>query len=320
MTDIRTLGPDETITEPGFYQMPLSRHHNQPCDGVSVTSGILRTMELSTPADVWAFHALNPRRFEKKETEALRLGVAMALFVEGGAKRLLEGFKVHPEDKPRRPTAGQIEAYDAGNPSEAGAKSVEYWRAVDAEPFDFLTVDELASIIEAGTVLAADPGAQAALGGIPEVTMAWQDELTGLWVLSRPDTVNFDGTVMDYKRISPGGKVFSHRLVDQRIVEHGYDMQLALAVESFERLTGERPGIAGIVAQMASAPYHVILRDILPEDIEIAAFRNRRALSRFAECLASGRWPGPGDDVAAFQRPDWQRDMLLQQINMETAA
>ncbi len=317
MVDIRTLAAGEKISAPGFYQIPLSVHHGQPCDGVSVTSGILRTMELQTPADVWAFHQLNPNRWERKETDALRLGVAMALYVEGGEARVLEGFRIHPEDKPRRPTPAQIKAYGEGRFTEASQISVEYWRAVDADPHDYLTLAELDLICTMGKVLAADPAAAAVMGGLPEITMAVQDERTGLWLLSRPDTVNFDGSVTDYKRMAPGGKPFSYRLVDQRITDHAYDMQIAFAAEVFEALTGTWPGVAGIVAQSDTAPHHVILREISEEDLRFGQFRNRRAIDRFAECLRSNHWPGPGDDVGAYQRPEWQRTMLLEQ--MQTA-
>ena len=50
MTEIRTLADDEQITEPGFYAISLDRHHSQPCDGPSVTSGVLRKMELAIVA------------------------------------------------------------------------------------------------------------------------------------------------------------------------------------------------------------------------------------------------------------------------------
>jgi len=320
MTTIRTLAPGQKITEPGFYNIPLSVHHGQPCDGVSVTSGILRTMELQTPADVWAFHQLNPNRWPKPETDALRLGVAMAAFVEGGEEAVLRSFRIHPDDKPRRPTAGQIRAYDEGRFTEASQISVEYWRAVDADPHQYATVTELNLICTMGRVLSADPAAAAVMGGIPEVTMAVQDERTGLWLLSRPDTVNFDGSVTDYKKMAPGGRPFSYRMVDQRITDHAYDMQISFAAEVFEALTGTWPGVAGIVAQSDTAPHHVILREIAEEDLRFGQFRNRRAIDRFAECLASGDWPGPGADVGAYQRPEWQRLMLLEQMNVEGKA
>lgn len=317
---IRTLLPEEQITEPGFYRIPLSRHHNQPCDGVSVTSGILREMETKTPADVWAFHALNPDRYAKKETEALRLGVAMALFVEGGPHRVLEGFSIHEEDKPRRPTEAQKKSYEAGTASDAAIRSVEYWQAVEAEPSSWLTQEEFAEICAAGAVLQADAAASAVLAGMPEVTMAWKDEETGLWVLSRPDTISLDGVVTDYKRMAPAGRPFGPWMVDRRIEESAIDMQLALGAEGMQRLMGDWPTAVGIIAQSADKPYHVIPRSFDDEWLQIARWRNRRSLRRFAECLASGHWPGPGEHIGTYQPRDNLRERLLAEMNTENTA
>jgi hypothetical protein len=308
---IRTLGPNELIRANGFYRLPLERHHSQPCEGVSVTSGVLRQMELATPADVWAFHMLNPDRWERKETDALRMGVAMALYVEGGAEGVLTGFSLHDEPKPRRPTPAQVVAYESGGGTDAGVASVEYWRAVDADPQSYLTAEEFTEICVMGAVLARDPVAAAVMAGEPEITMAWHDEETNLWILSRPDTVSFDGAVSDYKRMATRGSPFSWRVVDQRITDHGYDMQLALAAEAYERITGERPTSAGIVAQWVQAPHHVILRGFSDDDLVMAQFRNRRALRTFRRCLDSGHWPGPGEDVGNYRRPQWQAEMIM---------
>lgn len=374
---IRTLGPDETISEPGFYQISLDRHHAQPCDGPSVTSGVLRKMELESPADVWAFHMLNPDRWEKPQTAALRLGRAMAAYVEGGMEAVAQHFAVLPEDKPgkptakmledygsgidlscyevlpvdapRRPTSKQIVAVEAGGGTDTAKAAVEFWReaevagksfvtqseidrlhdvknrvefwkAVDADPRDKISAADQKMIEDMGKVLARDPGAVAAMGGIPEVTMAWKDERTGLWLLSRPDTVSFDGMMTDYKKLNTQGRPFNHGLIDRRITEHGYDMQMAFAADVFESLTGNRPEIVAIVGQWDQPPHHVIIREILDEDLRMASFLNRRAIDRFAECLASGYWPGPGDDVGYYRRPEWRRDQILQQMNTEGTA
>lgn len=318
MPDIRTLDDNELITEPGFYAISLERHHNQPCDGPSVTSGVLRKMELETPADVWAFSKLNEDRWEDQPiTAALRMGVAMALYVEGGKDAVLEKFNVHADDKPRRPNEAQIKAYDDGEPTDAGKASVEYWRAVDNSPSLYLTSAELELICNMGKVLERDPAASAVMDGIPEVTMAWKDERTGIWLLSRPDTVSFDGGMSDYKKMNTSGKPFNHRLVDFRITDHAYDMQMAFAASTFEKLTGVWPQSVGIVAQVDKPPHSIILREISEEDLRIADFRNRRAITRFAECLSSGYWPGPGDDVGAYRRPEWQREQLIEE--MQTA-
>jgi hypothetical protein len=312
---IRTLSDGEKISQPGLYRIPLSQHHNQPCEGFSVTSGVLRTMELQTPYDVWAFHKLNPYRFEKRETDALRLGVAMALYVEGGPMRVLEGFNVHDEDKPRKPTKAQIANYERGTATDAAIASVEYWQRVEAEEGHWLTKEEFEEICVMGAVLEQDVGASAVLKGLPEVTLAWQDERTGIWVLSRPDVISLSTSVIDYKRMAARGNPFNAALVDRNIDKGGYDMQIALGDEGLERLFGERASVTGIVAQCSEPPHHPILRYIDPEELVIARFRNRRALDRIAECLKSNHWPGPGEHVGAYHRRKEDRERLLEEMN-----
>lgn len=318
--EIRNLGPKELITEPGFYNIPMERHHGQPCDGVSVTSSVLRTMEMQTPADVWAFHQLNPDRWERKTTDALRMGKAMAALIEGGPEELENVVRVLPANKPNRPMAAQVAAYKAGKGTEAGIRSVEFWAKIDADPRDIITEAQWQLIIDMGKVLAQDPAASAALGGHPEITMAFYDEANDLWCLSRPDQVSFDGLISDYKKINTQGHPFNHRLVDRRITSYGYDMQIAFADEAFHALTGEHPDQAGLVFQHDERPHHVILRAIERDDLDLATLRNKRARRLFRECLDSGNWWGPGEDIGAYQRPQWQREMLLEQFELEGAA
>lgn len=154
MTQIHDLAEGDIISRPGFYRCPLSVHHAQPCmtrerlaeimdgdpirpdDQISVTSGVLRTMELATPADVWAFSLLNPARYEKPDSPALRMGRAMAAYVEGGMDEVSEHFLILPEDKPRKPTPQQIEAYDQKRATEAQSKPLdgEIMPPEDTEP------------------------------------------------------------------------------------------------------------------------------------------------------------------------------------------
>jgi hypothetical protein len=310
--EIYDLKKDEKITEPGFYRMSLDRHHHQPCDGPSVTSGVLRKMELRTPADVWAFHDWNDDRWEQKETDALKLGRAMASFIEGGPDMLAIEFAVLPEVSVRRPTAAQIDAYDAGEATAAGKKSVEFWR--ELEGMQTLTAAQYKTIENMGSVVRQDPAAMAVLGGEPEITMAYKDDETGLWVLARPDNTSFDGVLADYKKINTQGRAFDHGVCDARTTQHGYDMQMGLAGHAFKTLTGNEPSAVGLVFQWDEPPHHVILREISDSDLKIGQWRNQRALRRIRSALDSGYWAGPGDDTGVYKRPDWQRDQIFKQM------
>jgi hypothetical protein len=319
-SQIQILSDDEVITEPGFYQMSLDRHHNQPCDGPSVTSGTLRKMENETPADVWAFHKLNPNRWPSDDSVALRMGRAMAAYIEGGPELLEDVVRVLPANKPKRPTPLQIKAYAEGRATEAGTKSVEFWAKIDADPRDKITEDQWEQITTMGDVLAKDPAASAALGGVPEITMAWKDERNDLWCLARPDQISFSGMLSDYKTTSTRGQPFNHRLIDRRITEYGYHMQMAFAAEGFQALTGMKPEMIGLVFQLSTPPHHVVLRAIDDEAISIGTFQNQRARRCFRECLDSGFWPSPSDDIGSYHMPDWYRERLINEMQTEGTA
>lgn len=321
--EIRTLPDDEKISEPGFYAIPLARHHAQPCDGMSVTSGVLRTLELHSPAEVWAFHPSNPNRYTRNPSPALILGQAMAAFCEGGIECLQANFATLPEDVPTRPTKAQIKAIEEGRGTPAGLNSYEFWSAFEADPRPKLTLAQTAEIIEMGRVLSMDRAALATMRGHLEITMAWRDEETGLWCLARPDVIHLrKGHVgaADYKRMAAQGRPFDELLVDRRITDHGYDMQLAFAAEGLRVLTGETPKELGIVAQSESPPYHVILRAFDAETISLAEWRNHRSMRTIRTCLASGQWTGPGEQIGVYRMPERLADKLLSEKSADELA
>lgn len=315
--EIRTLAEGELITEPGFYQIPLEQHHSQPCAGVSVTSGILRKMYLHGPSKVWAYHQLNPDRVEMPRTAALRLGSAMAAFVEGGEDALRAEYQVLPEVRPDRPSKPQLQALKEGRATAKAKASIAFWGEVDRDGRDYVTQQEFELLAAMGLALAKDPAAAAVLGGEPEVTMACFDERTQLWFLARPDNMHFDGTLSDYKKVNTGGRPFDHFFCNRRVEDHGYDMQMGFASHVFEQLTGIWSDQCGLVFQDDEPPHDSILLPLPEEDLRIGQFLNNQAAMRFRECLDANHWPGPGEVITPFHRNKDRREALLEQ--MQTA-
>lgn len=334
--EIRELGDGDQIVEPGFYRLPIERHHAQPCDGFSVTSSVLRTMDLHGPSVVFDRNpALNPKAKPIRDTDALRLGRVMALLIEVGPAEAARQLKITPPTrhltmremialasegkepafkKPNRPSFRDVQRYVRGDAPPSIMSAVKYWLDLEAFEGDVVKADDWDTIVAMAAVLADDPVATAALGGIPEITMAWRDERTGIWCLSRPDQLSFSGLLSDYKRVSPAGMKFGPTLVDMKVDRFAYDMQMGFADEGFEWLVGARADEVGLVFQSDERPHDVILRAMSEEDLEIGRFRNRMALDQIAECRASGRWPGPGEHVAAYNRRKEDREMYLERM------
>lgn len=318
--EIIDLPEGEKITKNGFYRISLDRHHNQPCDGPSVTSGVLRRMTKHGPSKVWATHALNPDRHEPKRTDALRLGSAMAAFIEGGIDGLNAEYQTVSENAPNRPTSVQLRALKEGRASKSAIASIAFWEDIDRDGREVIKEHELELMAAMGLALSKDPAASAVLGGEPEITMAAYDERTKLWFLSRPDNMNFQGLMSDYKKVNTGGRRFDHFFCSSRVDDHGYDAQMGFAADVFERLTGIWSDQAGLVFQEDEPPHDVILLPIPEEDLRIGQFHNNQAAMRFRECLDLGHWPGPGEVIMPYHRNDKARERILEEMQMAGVA
>jgi hypothetical protein len=59
------------------------------------------------------------------------------------------------------------------------------------------------------------------------------------------------------------------------------------------------------VAQEKTAPYLVTVCQLTDEFLLLGARRNRRALDLYAECTATGEWPGYSNDVELIDLPPY---------------
>lgn len=310
---IHDLGPKEIITEPGFYRLSLDRHHNGPCDGPSVTSSVLRKLEVGSPLHVWAFHYLNPDRYDDADRGALRMGRAMHSWVEGGRQALERDFIVIPSDAPSKPTKAQLASE---KPSPTAIRSISFWEAVserlEATGRSLISQAEYETIAAMGEALAADPLASAVVGGEPEITMAWKDEETGLWCLSRLDNLTGDGLLSDYKKISTAYRPMTPALCRRRIEDGGYHQQLAFGAEGYFNITGNWPTDCALVFQEDKPPYAAITIAVGGDPLYWGMCANHRSLRLFRQCLDADHWPGPGENPEEFNFRDFQTERMQQ--------
>lgn len=317
MSLIRELQVGEKIKEPGFYNIPLHQHHNQPCDGISVTSGVLRTMETAGPAQVWAHSKLNPNSRPVEATKAMTIGAAMAALIAGGVRELQSQFRVLNDNVPRYPDKNMWAAFNEGRASQAATlKACRAWREIDADPRPNLFMRDVDLLRSMAKELVKDPAATEVMTGYPECTMAAWDEKNQLWLLARPDTINPEQRrSSDYKKIATKGDPFTNDLVDRRVDSGEWGMQLAFASDVFRMITGSYLIENVIVAQWESWPHHVIPRPIPQSSIEEDIFRNRRAATRIRECLDANDWPV--SELGPYKRSKYKSDHIRWQMQNE---
>jgi hypothetical protein len=169
---------------------------------------------------------------------------------------------------------------------------------------DYDRVHEMADVIRRHPIASAlfAPGS-----GRPEVSGFWQDEPTGVMRRVRFDWLPNprDGrlVVPDYKTT-----VSAHPEALARSVEtYGYHQQAAWYLDGVRALElDEKPAFL-LVFQEKTAPYLITVVELDMVTLRIGAAKNRRAIERYAECTASGRWPGyvPDHEPHYLSLPPW---------------
>lgn len=306
--NIIDLPDGQQVTEPGAYRCSMDWYHSQDiCPGPSVSSTGLRKIALQSPHAFWKTWAGNPDRYpDRAISDSLILGRAAHCLILGD-----EVFDDHfiyvPEDAPHRPTATQIKAFERdGVWSEIAAPRAEFWEDFDKKASGKLELkqEQVQKIKYMSENLAANPLAvQVLTGNLVEISMIWQDEVTGLWVKSRPDCIPDNGADFgDLKTFAP--KSSDLEISSQRATtDHGYAMQMALAAIGAESVFGSTAKECVLVFCQTSEPYEVIPVQIDEDALYWARVLCRHGLDLMAASLKSGDWPGVGREMKSYSYP-----------------
>ncbi len=267
------------IRAPGIYVgLPIDRYHTQCTDGPSISSSGLRTIWSESPAHFWAHSSLNPNRIEPKDNPAFNVGrLAHKLLIEG-REGLEKDFAIRPDVW-----------------SDWRTKEARVWK--DQQILAGKTVvteEDLAAVTGMAESLARHPLVKAGiLDGRVERSLIWKDRETGIWLKARPDVIpNGSGLVADLKTTT---SVRTDAL-ERSLGDYGYHVQAALVGMGLKATLAVDMEEFALVWVEKTAPWCVRVTTLSGADIERGQMQVRAALRTFADCLKSGRWPGPGGD------------------------
>lgn len=305
---IEHVPDDGQVTRPGAYRMSMDLYHSQRvCPGPSISSSGIRRIVQESPWHFWMSWEGNEGRYHDKEPgKGLVLGKAAHSLLLGD-EVFDENFLYVPKDAPRKPTAQQIEAYDAGRATDTGKTSVEFWRAFEERAAGrlLLTEEQVETIFRIRDNLIRCPIAVEGLtGGMTEVSMIWQDEITGVWLKSRPDVIPDNGfDFADLKTFAPQ-KADIKRAAQSAITDHGYALQMALAVMGAEAVFGTSAQECLLVMCQTTAPYTVSPIRLDPEALYWGRVMVRKGIDTFARCMERNEWPMPVPDMLTYSLPE----------------
>jgi hypothetical protein len=150
------------------------------------------------------------------------------------------------------------------------------------------------------------------LGGAPEVSLVWTDEVHGVRRRARLDwmpPVLPDGRMIipDYKTTTAADRWS----IAKSVRSYGYFQQDPWYRDAIVAL-GIHPSPAFLfVFQEKTPPYLVTVIQLDGPAVEAGRVLNDRALQVFAECSATGEWPAHADDIVPVSLPPYVVNDLL---------
>ena len=276
--------PRLAVTEPGVYDLDEAAYHADPVPRELGGSLSCSSAKWLLPPFVPAKYAYY-RDHPKPPTAAMELGTAAHKLVLGTGAELV---RVDYED------------WRTGKARQEAAEA----RERGAVP---LLAHEYAIVLEMAAALRADPDAAMLLDaarGEPEQSMFWTDPAAGAWLRSRLDLFPHHAADLTIAADYKTAKSADPESFAKAAYDYGYFRQApwyCAAVRA--RYPGADVAFAFVV-QEKDAPYLVNVLQLDGPAMRAGEADNRRAIETFAECTASGHWPGY-DQFSLVSLPAW---------------
>jgi hypothetical protein len=285
------------ITEPGAYPGISNEDYHRNANllpAPSISASGLKTLLGRSPRHYWFDSPLNPDRPAEKDRPHFNIGKA-AHDVLLLSERWPECYHVLDPDFNGNATKAQADWHAEREAARDAGKVI-------------LKHDEAQTVMAMAASLRANEFAAAALlNGESEVTLAWQDPETGVWLRARPDFLPAKRRIIpDLKTAADGAP----RAFARAIANFGYHQSAALYADGIKAVFGEPPSNWLHIVLEKEPPHVVSLYELPGEDIERGRWLNRKAIRVFADCLSQDRWPGYADEPAQIGLPGWERKSI----------
>jgi hypothetical protein len=267
------------IGKPGIISgMPIDTYHSaKACVEPSISSSGLRRIFTASPRHYWANSPYNPKRVDDSETDALILGRAAhhLLFGQDDFKKL---FVVRPA------TLG-------GEKWNGNRSACRIWLEDRAkEGRCVITEGQLEQVRGMAESLFEEPLVKAGiLNGSIETSWFCKHQKTGIWLKARPDASPNDS--LDFADLKTTASV-EWDDIQRSIFKFGYYVQAGLLAMIVRALHGRDMNSFTLIFIEKSPPFDTAIVSLKESDIARGIRAAEQSIAKFAECLASGKWPG----------------------------
>lgn len=278
-----------TTLTPGLHpDVPIGVYLAGRCPGPSVSGSELIRMDKTCASVAFAYWSGNPDRLDPDETEATKLGSALHALVLEGEAAFRSRYAVKPEGMSLATNDGKA------------------WRR-DQVGKTILSHDDGMTIFGMSRSLSRDPVASKAFeDGAAEVSAVMKDPITGLYLRCRPDWLRTSVNLALNLKTALSAKPEEWR---RQAYEFGYFVSAAVTVDVLSAVRETQFAEAFVIVEK-TPPYPCSVCVLGADVIEFGRLIYRKALQRYADCIASGAWPGYADKVVEVDLPPWAKYRL----------
>jgi hypothetical protein len=170
--------------------------------------------------------------------------------------------------------------------------------AVPLKPADWDAVHGMAEALQAHRL-----APKLFVRGVAEHSLVWRDETSGVLCRAKTDWLRADG-IVDYKSCDAADLTS----LGKAIWNYGYYLQAAFYLRGLRANQHHGVPFFAFVAQEKEPPYLVQVFQLTDEYLAYGDRRSAEALALYAECEATGDWPGyPTDEIPLIEPPAWAR-------------
>lgn len=275
------------ITEPGVYDITAAQYHADPVPGGSLSaSGARKLLPPNCPA---LFHYELTHR--PTPTDDMTFGSAVHKLILGAGAAIRE-----------------VEADSWRTNAAKAAKKAAHETGL----IPLLTDDYADAKVVADSVRKHPLAAKllTPVSGLPERTLVWRDEETGVWCRAMLDWLPTAGRIaVDVKTCASA----SPDKISRAVHDYGYHIQAAHYLDGMRALgLHDNPAMAFVFVEK-NPPHLVNVAQLNHLALEAGAHYARQARLIYAECKAKGEWPGYGHDIELIELPPWAQNTYFQE-------
>ncbi|WP_246213597.1 PD-(D/E)XK nuclease-like domain-containing protein [Kitasatospora viridis] len=181
--------------------------------------------------------------------------------------------------------------------------------AIPLRPAEYEQVQQMAAALRQHPIASAlfAPGS-----GLPEQSLFWTDQATGVWRRARLDWLPTPSSgrrliIPDYKTCASADP----EAIAKSVLTYGYHQQDPWYVDAVRALgLGDESTTFVFVFQEKSAPYLVNVVQLDAVSRRLGRKLNRKAISLYRDCVTADRWPGYSDGIEIVSLPAWAQKQL----------